>query len=386
MFKIEFSQEFSLGHLAQLRREEKFSVVRSAHVGNQYPSNITLALVGTADFFLYDRTVGEKDVIYRPHQIMVDGNAVTVAPANVLATHKRVHADRTRCEYGFVAGCSVVNPHTSAFKSVLNGADNQVLNYSEYLKSHRELILKILDAIFCNGEFLSEEWKRYVDLSGVIRESFPASWSDVRGKLLSITSFDEGWIFPNILNILVMGAVESVRTGMDIVFHVAGTGMNYVRQFEERLNSMYKKVSGRFGLPETLTFVLLHNSENRFIVPAHQREKLDNLLARYGELKDFQARKSGFFKSLGRKPSREEFAPWKEEEMRAFSALRDALNALPGLFYKTGVGANHFTQYDLLRSGGAYVHPWASEKPLVEIDVIMAELRRLAKKPAQPKT
>ncbi len=384
MFEIKFYQQFSLGQLTQFRREG-LSVARSAHVGNQYPSNILLALSGAANFYLYDRTVGEKDVIYRPHQIVVGGEATTVAPAHVLATHKRVHVDRTWCEYGFVAGSCVASLHTSAFRSVLNGTDNQVLNYSEYLKSNRELILKIIDSIFEGGCFLGE-WKRFVDKSGVVHELCASTWQDIRKKILSITSFDEGWIFPNILNIIVMSTVEAVRSGKDTVFHIAGTGMNYVRQYEEELNSMYAKISGKFNLPEKLTFVLLHNGENRFIIPSSQRDDLENLLTCYGELKDFQARKGDFFSGLGRKPSKEEIAQWRGEEKQVFSALRGALKTVPGLFYKTGLGANHFTQYDLLRNGGAYVHPWASEKTLAEIDAIMVELRRLAGKPAQQKT
>jgi len=371
-FQFVSREDLSLNDLLAL--EDSCSVVKTPHVGNCYPNNLLVARAGIP-VQLYDRTLGCKDTNFHPHTIIKDGVAQEVGPDDVMLTHASVQQTHPAFPDIVSSGRNLAAAHAAALSDALPSADISI--FSEYLKSHADLVRAVLAAIFPHNPDL---WTRYVGTDGRVRKRQPpATFSRLaRAGIYGVNDQESGWIIPNELNLLVDAVIQIDRLHTDAdgdfgradLYHLSGPDMiEYIGSDEWHLKDMsgaYDVIRDTIdvNLPEYIHFHIVPVSSLRFAVPEHQKKALQTALRVLLRIREFNRRNKKKRRQWYSDAFSKQTPLMSTQKKQLIKKLRSALQACPSVFYDIE-SADYFSQYDMLDGRQLFVpdiiYGWSME-------------------------
>lgn len=335
-----------------------FSVVRSAHVGNLSPYNLTIAEAGIPVLSV-DHTVTGIDTNYFPENVMNQSGTKMVAPLG------RIVSRATTFDGG-----QLDQLHLDSARLAVPGS--QVFTNTEYLRANEAVANEIVSIALDVSPHL------------FVRVATPDGRTD--NKRLRVDTLvdsvgimqlndnpkaeETAVIMPNELDILINFVAEFLNSGEAVQYHLSGPDMvKYISSRMGEINKMYEAVASRasFGslLPSSLTVRLVPSSAARFATTVERGQKLEGLINMYlaveEELDVLAQRRSTFFNSVLSKDiefKRAFVAQTKSTEASFERLVAEKVAELPELFLTPG-GNNKqggfITQYDVIAEGGLYV-------------------------------
>lgn len=356
--------ELSLLELVR-KRTAGWMVEKTPHIGNHYGNNLGMALIGALAgerpirMTCCDFTIGDLDKNFHPHTIIRNGERTVIADGSRLTTHS-----------------GVTSLHMQKLRAVI--PDGEYVVYSKHLYERRELAAKVLRVV---TEKMPGIWYRFVQSDGaIIRPDTYTNWLRVEGSgIFSVTNREQGWIIPNAANILLDAIIGVVETGHDTVYELSGPDMiRYIWEEVPKLSLLYDVVRSalpELTLPETLVYQIVPVADVRFVVPVAQRDALDALLHVYHQQLTNEELRGVRMRDCSPE-ERRALVPDLQRARRADQeALLVAKQNCPEIFYQIKDGT-FFSQHDLEGPGGLYVHPWAVETPLVQVNAVSQALMR----------
>lgn len=344
--------------------------MKTPHVGNWYPNNLAIASLGIR-MKICDQTRGERDKNFHPHTVIQGGRQTIVGSPDLLMTHAKVEQPTEHMRQGEFISAN----HMQALRYAIPCLNAERLN-ADFLPKHSERSMRI-------ARFFAERFpalfERRVMISGqTVQDRMNAS-SLSRHGFFGITSLTNGWLMPNILNILMDGVIDAVIMGEREVFSLSGPDMFvYIAPLQPQLHQLYNGLREVMPeLPEAMTYHVVRVAEMRFAVTKSRQQALQELIESYLALE--------FMRDSWAKKMREANADEKtvliraanEERYRANNQLREAIAACPEPFYDIKDGS-FLSQYDLISSGEAiHIHPWALEAPLADVENAVRLMTRL---------
>ena len=404
-FEVKIRNDLSLFDLRNIH-DAGGSVMRTAHVGNVYPSNLAVASAGIR-MNMYDRTVGALDKNYHPHFVICGGYSDQITDASTFTCHARVNRSTTIGARWFPLGESVVDGHMRSARTAIPQAE--WFTYSDHLRDHATLVLPILEL---SMRETPQHWKRHVDRQGCVHEigvatmvahdrySFERSFERrqrvsqpmprdryplVASDIFGLTNDHEGWISPNVVNIVIDGMIEAKERGVAEVYHLSGPDMvRYIGGLDSDLDTLYDLVRQRLGwfdLPETLTFNLVPTAGIRFAVVRQQHCALEALVdAALSYHGNRAIRTAALAPFAAKEQCAARYAKIRELDIgraKLIERLQDAKAACPSIFYRIADAKSAATQYDVLAAGGFFVHPFALETPVGAVSDLYARVERI---------
>lgn len=375
-----------------------FSVMRSAHVGNAAPYNMTIASLGIP-MLLVDHTVTGRldpelkgaDRNYFPEAINTQGGNTIVAPAGRLACRSQVQNVPAGLESLNATGW-LDDLHVTGLRAAV--PDAEVVTNTNYLRQNEKVAGEIIDLA---AREMPGLFTRIVDADGRPVKVSGAAYMIRRAGVLPLNddprAEQTAVLIPNAVDIVTNFVIEALRTERDVQYHLSGPDMiSYLRGHTEQLKevrNLYALVKQRasFGLqlPPTLTVRLVTSADARFATTTQRKANLDNLLDSVAELelqtvKINQERKQFFGSPQSKDASlRAEFlARVREREAQPQQAALVAADATTELFTpERQLGA--ISQYDVLCEGGLYVPKANVELPLISLSGIRATIAAVQK-------
>lgn len=364
-FPIVIRSDLSFSALAQLRNDG-FSICKSPHVGNVYPNNLVAARMGMRMIF-YDRTIGRRDTNFHPHTVICGGNAEVVASEHMLTTHAVVSHPSSHDR--FTLGRRVVDCHMEAMQQAMPNAD--CLVYTEYLRQNADIVLRVLEAV-TNAR--PQIWTHHVTHDGERQElcRLFGGWKDVvMFGVFGFHSDHSGALLPNVLNVLLAGIIESIQSDHRLVYHLSGPDMvKYVGGMQTQLHLLYDHVRSMacLPLPKTLMFQLVPVAGVKLATDTRYTEEVNELVDAWLALLRGTRLRSEIMRHTS--DEKADAKRCKEEKTHEMRRLQEAARRADCVFYDIAE-ANTFTQHDMCSGQGLYVHPWAMETPISQIDHMM---------------
>lgn len=366
-FKISIHDDVSITDLLAINKNGGV-VLKTPHVGNIYPNNLAIASLGIPMLF-YDRTLGTKDFNFHPNKIIVGGKSEIIAEPDILTSHSIITQSPENIDSSFepVIGSKLVNFHMSALKKALPEAN--CFTYTEYIQSNKDRVLKILEAVTNLHPHL---WTRLVDKNGITSKATATSWDDVvRLGIYGLTNYESGWIIPNPVSILFHGTIDISKAGVENAYLLSGPDMyRYIDGYQEELNEIYdhmKKVLN-WDLPETMSCHIIPVINMRFIVEIDYKNTLDKLVTAY--LK-FVSLEDSIRDSIKDKVNgiclEKNFKEKEDAKKEIMSCISEGFPFFRQTVFYEIEDENCFTQYDLIKSNGLYIHPWAINSKLCDV-------------------
>ncbi|PSO44642.1 hypothetical protein BRC21_01145 [Candidatus Saccharibacteria bacterium SW_7_54_9] len=292
-FEVTVDEDISLDELAE--KTAQASVLRSAHVGNQYSSNVAVFEHGLPTV-LYDRTIAPSngpgtDRNYRPEVLMQarDSHPLLEREAHPyrMATHLEIEQmpenldERVRQQ----AGKYAVDLHLNSLREGFPRTPSET--HSQYLRRHQAVTAEMLDILGEDDDFLNS-LNRQVSPQGTVSKlpehADPARCVENIGWF-GIDSPESGVVIPNQFNVLQYGVVEALETQAADVYHLSGPDMiKYAQQQElqDTLQQFYARIKQQASfadlLPETLRFHVVPTAHFKFVVPGSRQPELDELM------------------------------------------------------------------------------------------------------------
>jgi len=351
-------------------------VLKTPHVGNIYPNNLAIAFLGIPTLF-YDRTLGKKDFNFHPHKLIFEGESEVLSDPNILTSHSIITHVSKRSSYPITVGAKLVDFHMYAVKQSLPQA--HCFTYTEYIQKNKHEVFKVLKAV---TNLHPNLWTKTVDKNGITTKVNADKWEDIiKLGIYGITNLESGWIIPNMISILFHGVIDTAQANVSDVYLLSGPDMyRYIDGYKEELNEIHtylKKVLD-WNLPEVVNCHIIPIVNMRFIVENCNKDALDELVAAY---LDFVSKEdlvrivakgipdsNYYLKNLifEKGEAKQKILNCISENFTPFSKT---------VFYDTE-DANCFTQYDLLKSDGLYIHPWAISSKLSNVSSAFIFLKK----------
>lgn len=361
------------------RKDQGISVIRSAHVGNLSPYNLSLADAGIP-ILSVDHNVTGIDSNYMPEVVARQTRQRTVAAIGRLVCRSVVSCECVRNDQQ-APRQFLDDLHIGAVrKAVPNAA---IMTNTEYLRANESVVQEIVSLAL--KEFPCVFTRTSQPDGSTKKEPNAASLVNTLGIMQlndDPRAEQEAVIMPNILDILANFVIESLESESDIQYHLSGPAMiKYIDGLLPELQALYArcKWSPSLGprLPDTLTVKLVPTADARFATTATRKTKLDEVLQANqeaeAELLGLQAERKSFFSSPSSKNNgtRSSFLASVNEREKALDLkVAEKLSTIPEVLINPGT-PGFITQYDLIEEGGLYVAP-------VNTTASMAELARLS--------
>lgn len=371
---IERNDQISIDDLVA-RQAEGFSVLRSAHVGNFSPYNLTLAAAGIP-ILCVDHTITDVDTNYFPETVIREGEAARIAAGGLVVCRAKVQ-DASQDNDRFVDEF-----HLGRVRQAIPQA--KVFTNSEYLRANETMTGEIVRAALATSPHLFERLvlsdgrtqkepgaARMVPVLGIMQLN-----DDIRAEKTAV-------IMPNVVDIMANFVIETLQSGRDTQYHLSGPAMvRYIKTLVPDLVKLYEAVrrSASFGqrLPERLNVQLVPTAEARFATTAARRPRLESLLdtvqAAETELAELAVRRKAFFSGHSRTPAETKAFTTQvgREQAEAEGLIAAQAATIPELFIDPGT-RGFVTQFDVSAEGGLFVAP-------INRQGTMAELSKLYKK------
>lgn len=366
MFRVIISDDVSINDLATLVKKGE-SVLRSAHVGNQYVSNMVLLSAGIPAVH-YDRTLGKKDRNYYPHLVLQGGES-------------RLHG--VLCNPSVViARTSAGSDHLRVLQRVIPKESARVELYSDYIRRHESIGCHMMPILRHVGQSLgirgrSWKWSRFVLEDGTVEERVPRNWQQIEQEgVFGVSRETYGWIMPNIFNIILTSLFESLEYKVRAVHHLSGPDMiNYIKKMTQDLSVIWSVVARYVGAPEDLDFYLYPTASAKFATLAPRRNQLNELIMSFEAFESFKRKKGETIRSAlseDRSKLIDRFAK-KGDELN--DLMKHTLGKCSDLFVDLST-QRHITHHDAAVHG-LYVPDWTLNQPLRRLGEIHKKLTRL---------
>lgn len=375
-FKISIHDDISLAKLIDIDKKGGL-VLKTPHVGNIYPNNLAIAILKIPILF-YDRTLGRKDFNFHPHKIIYNGISEIISDPNILTSHSVITKVFNDSPYPMIHETNLVDFHMGALKQAL--PQTICVTYSEYLKKNKNRILKILEIA---TNLRPDLWTRTVNRIGVTSKSSTKNWSEIiEYGIYGVTNLEEGWIIPNPISILFHGTIDLQRTKVDDTYLLSGPDMyRYISGYSEELSQIYdhlRKALVDWYLPEILNCHIIPVINMRFIVENTCKEALDELINTYLQFISTKEHIEILFQEKKSDSSKTKDLIIEKNKLK--QKIYDCIskNFIPftkTVFYDIE-DANCFTQYDLIKSNGLYIHPWAINNNLEDVSSAFSFLKK----------
>lgn len=274
--------DISMNTIVELMRQG-YSVVKSPHVGNQHPSNLVCAKLGIP-LSMVTFTLGERDTNFHPHLRIEGGQGTEITNPSCWTPFARM-----------ACGTAVESFHQSELKARF--PDVQIQTDIEIIQSETAFAEVALRSV--TGTF-SDLWYRKVDANGVVTK-IPGRtnvvWDEVKDDIYRFTNTESGWVIPNRAHIIFELALQSLSSGRDVVYHLAGPQMNsYIGKIQNSLTKGYDALRAEWPeLPETLTVYIVPVAACRMISHKSKTQAVDainGVLQWYEGLNDDEKRHS----------------------------------------------------------------------------------------------
>lgn len=370
-----------------MKRNLGFSVIRTPHIGNMAPYNLTLADAGIP-MVVVDHNITGIDKNYRPESIIDQTQERKIADVGRLTLRASVEPISNQ-------ELSVVNDnrfldevHLNAIRKILPNA--RLVSNTEYFRQNFDIAAEITNIVLAAKP---EVFDRKVFSDGSISEKQPLA-NEVKTKGLMQLNDDprtgEAVLAPLEVDILVGFVAEAIKTESDLQYHLSGPDMvKYIFGKIPTLNELYAQIKTqatfRQQLPDLLNVRLVPSADAKFATTLSRKNELDNLILAQDEISQELAELDAWV--IKNRPT--EIERMTKFDSRTLSK-KDAINRalvekiafVPELFVKSGERGS-LTQYDLAREGGLYVAPMNREMPMFALAAIYAhllEVRRRFKK------
>lgn len=371
---IQPNDTVSINDLVGLQ-EQGFSVMRSAHVGNLSPYNLTLAASGIR-MLLVDHNVTGVDKNYFPEKQLSQGASIELAPNGLVVS-------RVATSKGFLD-----DQHIDAMQQALPEAT--FFTNTEYLQAN-DIVASEITALALT--YKPELFERIVKADGTTEQVVNgAELVDAFGVLqLSSNPRAEkpAVIMPNLLDILINFVVEELESGKQTQYHISGPDMiRYINSLQKDLQDLYQIVRSNapFGnrLPALLNVQLVPAADARFATTSQYEKDLEAVFEEFDAatiaLSALNSKRKNFFSKQGQtNEARQQFtATSNAEKLNIERKLVQQTGRVPGLFAparQTGF----ITQYDVINDGLAIAQANVA-KPLGELSAITKELVTLRKR------
>jgi len=359
-------------------QEAGFSVLRSAHVGNLTPYNLTLAEAGIP-ILSVDHTITGVDRNYLPEQVVTQEGASLLAPS-----------DKLVCRVLLGTGTYLDELHTGAAREAVPGAN--IFTNTEYLRANESVAGEI---VMLTAQEFPEYFNRLALPDG--STAYVDDAARYLGTLGIMQLNDEpraereAIIMPNIIDIVTNFVVEYLRTEQPVQYHLSGPDMiKYIDQLMPDVQQLYGRIkeATSFGtqLPPQLLVYLVPTAKAKFATTAARQPLLDELLGVMevvdASLAGLRTERKAFFASEAARDQsqRADFLTnVMQAEMDLNVELGERLAALPELLPEPpDPGA--ITQYDVLQEGGLYVAPINRELSMAELAEVSLRVNQLRKR------
>jgi len=373
-FKISIHDDISIADLIDINKRGGV-VLKTPHVGNIYPNNLAMAFLGIPMLF-YDRTLGKKDFNFHPHRLIVDGKSEILADPNILTSHSVITHISKGFPYPPAVGTKLVDFHMSVLKRSLPQA--HCFTYTEYVQKNKHKVLQILEAV---TNLHPNLWTRTVYKTGITAKATAGKWDDiVKLGIYGVTNLESGWIIPNPVSILFHGTIDTYKANVNDVYLLSGPDMyRYIYGYQEELNEIYdylKKVLD-WNLPEVMNCHIIPVVDMRFIVENYNKDALDELVVAYLKFISEEDLVGVVAKErLNNDDFKNHILEKGEAKQKILNCISENFTSFSEtVFYDIG-DANCFTQYDLLKGEGLYVHPWAIDNKLNDVSKAFIFLKK----------
>ena len=368
---IQPNNKLSVNELVELQIEG-FSVMRSAHVGNLRPYNLTLVDAGIP-MLLVDHNITGKDKNYFPGMVLSQDTVTQIAADGLISCRART-----------VTGKFVDEVHVAAISEAF--PNSTVFTNTEYLQKNKAVAAEIVNLavtyfpkefkrlVLADGTTLAvNDASEYVKKIGIMQLS-----DDVRAERKAV-------LIPNMIDIAINFVIEMLATERDEQFHISGPDMiRYITSIHSELSAFYEIITQKasFGnrLPARLLVQLVPAASAVFATTKRYESQLRSVFTGLDEstvaLAELGAKRKEFFKSSSRNDSAQRhlfLAKVMAQESIVKQASVTRLKAVPGLFTPSNQ-RGYITQYDVLKDGGLFVASQNTDLSFQELSTLASQL------------
>lgn len=369
-FTVVVRRDLSLAELRRLH-ERGEHVLKTPHVGNHYPNNLAVAALGIP-LVCVDRTIGARDRNFHPHRLIHAGRAEDIADPHRVVTHVRVDRAHSHFADRFPVGGSVLAGHMRALRDAFPAT--KIQTEAESLMGQGDRIFDFLEAA---TRARPTAWTRFVEADGTVveRRPTPRPWQEIRREGIHSIALQNGagWIIPNEWCIL-WDSVVAALDGKPDVYELSGPDMiRYIGRLAPDIDRTYgamREALPSWTLPEQVTFHIVPVAAMRFAVASDRRPALEHLITTYRRMGELREEWSARIQARTGEARRAEITRIAEERPRETERLREAVHAVPEIFYEIE-RADFLSQYDLLTGTTLAVHPWGLETSITAIEEAM---------------
>lgn len=375
--QIQTNDNLSINDLVALKAQG-FSVLRSAHVGNVSPYNLSLAAAGIP-LLLVDHNVTGVDKNYFPELLLSQDGETRIADDGVVTSRVQT-----------VGGSFLDEVHINGIIEALPGTD--VFTNSEYLRRNERIAGEITKIALQN---LAPYFERIVQSDGTTQKMNNAAGLVGSLEVLQLSNDHRAEkaavLLPNIVDIMANFVIEQLLSERDIQYHISGPDMViYIGSLQPELELFYEKLKreASFGarLPQTLSVQMIPAATARFATAGQFQPELLGLFAQLDDSVDVLAsiareRKAFFSEGLQKDTTaKQKFITSIDKRKSAIeSAIVMQAEAVPGLFVEPRQ-KGFITQYDVVNRGGLFVASQNKELTFRELAAVTKQLVSLRKR------
>lgn len=378
--QIQPNDSVSINNLLALQKRG-FSVMRSAHIGNLSPYNLTLADAGIP-LLLVDHNVTGADKNYFPEVVLTQSGETRVAEDGTVTSRTPV-GDGQFLDELHVAGISKALPNAT------------IITNTEYLRQNEAVAGEIAGLA---AQYFPEEFNRIVQPDGTTQQVDSAV--DMLDRLGIMQLNDDpraerpAVLMPNMLDIMVNFVVEALQSEKNVQYHVSGPDMivySVEKKRLEKLQNFYEVIKREASfadrLPRRLIVQLVPGSNARFATSIKNQPKLTDLFTQLdisiSALATLATSRKEFFTSSARNnnQARRVFEAANSQQQFAYEqAIVEQAEQVPGLFVAQKAQKGFVTQYDVIQDNGLFVAPQNTELTFNELKALAKRLAVLRKK------
>ena len=330
---IQLTNDFGSITLREIQKKmlDGYSVVKTPHVGNQHPSNLVCASLGV-HLHMVSFTTGERDKNFHPHLRIANGSAKELCCPKQWTPFTKTNCGKSLEEY-----------HQSSVKECFTGL--RVTTDVEMLANQGIFSEDLLEVA---TESMSHLWYRRVDEDGVVsnvRDHHLPHPEEILCNIFGFNNQKSGWLVPNRAYVLFDCIMQSLESGRDVIYHLAGPQMiGYVGNKMKSISKAYDAFRSQhslYELPEILKLHVVPVALSRFITHQDRKSSLDEVM-----------KTVAWYESLE-----------NQEKRYAAERFSEVANEFPE-FFTSIENATCMSQYDVANSEDLYLSDWMLDTPL----------------------
>lgn len=358
--------------MLQEKKQEGFSVQRSAHVGNHRMYNLILANAGV-DMLLVDHNLTTRDTNYSPEKIIQNGDS------SELTDQTFTISLRTKSNSSaYFEGLFLDEIHSQSLSEAF--PNTSITTNTDYLRKNEAIVAEI---IAISSQIMPELFNRQALPNGTVQKLQSSIIGLSPSDLLQLRddprAEESAIMIPNEVDIICNFAIEALSRGRDTLFHVSGPDMiSYINGIMPSLQKLYSQLtqaSFASKLPGVLNIELVAGTSFRVGCTAANRSNLEPFADIFADFSEFETESSNakrhFFK--GKNPTNQEKIEFLDalrfERESLIFALRKHFQGLQGVLDQDG--NTHVSQYDVIADNGLYVPEQLSSLTIASLNQIL---------------